>query len=29
MRDSGKGKVNGEGIVSFGGTWHAMPAAGY
>jgi predicted lipoprotein with Yx(FWY)xxD motif len=27
--DSAKGNANGEGIVSFGGTWHAMPAAGY
>ena len=26
--DSSKGQANGEGIVSFGGTWHAMPAAG-
>jgi len=27
--DSAKGQANGEGIVAFGGTWHAMPAAGY
>jgi predicted lipoprotein with Yx(FWY)xxD motif len=27
--DSSKGQANGEGIKSFGGTWHAMPAAGY
>ena len=27
--DSAKGKANGEGIVAFGGTWHAMPALGY
>ena len=27
--DSSKGQANGEGIVAFGGTWHAMPAAGY
>ena len=27
--DSAKGQANGEGISSFGGTWHAMPAAGY
>jgi predicted lipoprotein with Yx(FWY)xxD motif len=27
--DSAKGQTKGEGIVSFGGTWHAMPAAGY
>ena len=24
-----EGQANGEGIVAFGGTWHAMPAAGY
>jgi predicted lipoprotein with Yx(FWY)xxD motif len=24
--DSGKGKVNGEGVVSFGGTWHTVAA---
>jgi len=24
--DSGKGKVSGEGIVSFGGTWHTVAA---
>jgi predicted lipoprotein with Yx(FWY)xxD motif len=24
--DSGKGEANGEGIKSFGGTWHAVPA---
>ena len=24
--DSGKGKVSGEGIVSFGGTWHTVSA---
>ena len=27
--DSSKGQANGEGIKSFGGTWHAMPALGY
>jgi predicted lipoprotein with Yx(FWY)xxD motif len=27
--DSAKGQANGEGLVSFGGTWHAMPALGY
>jgi predicted lipoprotein with Yx(FWY)xxD motif len=27
--DSAKGQANGEGIQSFGGTWHATPAAGY
>jgi predicted lipoprotein with Yx(FWY)xxD motif len=27
--DSAKGQANGEGIVNFGGTWHAMPALGY
>ena len=27
--DSAKGQANGEGIQTFGGTWHAMPAAGY
>jgi predicted lipoprotein with Yx(FWY)xxD motif len=27
--DSAKGQANGEGIQSFGGTWHAMPALGY
>jgi predicted lipoprotein with Yx(FWY)xxD motif len=27
--DSAKGQANGNGIQSFGGTWHAMPAAGY
>jgi len=27
--DSAKGQANGEGIVAFGGTWHAMPALGY
>lgn len=27
--DSAKGQANGEGIVNFGGTWHATPAAGY
>jgi predicted lipoprotein with Yx(FWY)xxD motif len=27
--DSAKGQANGEGIKSFGGTWHAMPALGY
>jgi predicted lipoprotein with Yx(FWY)xxD motif len=27
--DSAKGQANGEGIQSFGGTWHAMPARGY
>ena len=25
--DSAKGNANGEGIQSFGGTWHAMPAS--
>jgi predicted lipoprotein with Yx(FWY)xxD motif len=25
--DSGKDQVNGEGIESFGGTWHAVPAS--
>jgi predicted lipoprotein with Yx(FWY)xxD motif len=25
--DSGRGQTNGEGIVSFGGTWHAAPAS--
>ena len=27
--DSAKGQANGEGIVAFGGTWHATPALGY
>jgi predicted lipoprotein with Yx(FWY)xxD motif len=27
--DSAKGQANGDGIQSFGGTWHAMPALGY
>jgi predicted lipoprotein with Yx(FWY)xxD motif len=27
--DSAKGQAHGEGIVGFGGTWHAMPALGY
>ena len=27
--DSGRGQASGEGIQTFGGTWHAMPAAGY
>ncbi|HVP01298.1 MAG TPA: hypothetical protein VMT10_01905 [Solirubrobacteraceae bacterium] len=26
--DSGKGQANGEGLKSFGGTWHVVPAAG-
>jgi predicted lipoprotein with Yx(FWY)xxD motif len=25
--DHGKGEANGEGLQSFGGTWHAVPAA--
>jgi predicted lipoprotein with Yx(FWY)xxD motif len=25
--DASKGQANGEGLQSFGGTWHAMPAA--
>jgi predicted lipoprotein with Yx(FWY)xxD motif len=27
-RDTASGQVNGEGITSFGGTWHAMGASG-
>jgi predicted lipoprotein with Yx(FWY)xxD motif len=27
--DASKGQANGEGIKTFGGTWHATPAAGY
>jgi predicted lipoprotein with Yx(FWY)xxD motif len=27
--DSAKGQANGDGIQSFGGTWHATPALGY
>ena len=27
--DSAKGQAKGEGLQTFGGTWHAMPAAGY
>jgi predicted lipoprotein with Yx(FWY)xxD motif len=27
--DTAKGQAKGEGIQSFGGTWHAMPALGY
>jgi predicted lipoprotein with Yx(FWY)xxD motif len=27
--DASKGQANGEGIQTFGGTWHAMPALGY
>jgi predicted lipoprotein with Yx(FWY)xxD motif len=27
--DSSRGHASGEGIQSFGGTWHAMPARGY
>jgi predicted lipoprotein with Yx(FWY)xxD motif len=27
--DGAKGQANGEGIQTFGGTWHAMPTAGY
>ena|SRR5438874_10463196 len=27
--DTSKGDANGEGLQSFGGTWHAMPAKGY
>ncbi len=26
-KDAAKGEANGEGVVSFGGTWHAVPAA--
>jgi predicted lipoprotein with Yx(FWY)xxD motif len=27
--DSAKGSAKGEGLQTFGGTWHAMPALGY
>jgi predicted lipoprotein with Yx(FWY)xxD motif len=27
--DAARGQANGDGIQSFGGTWHAMPALGY
>ena len=27
--DSAKGQAGGEGLMGFGGTWHAMPALGY